>query len=391
MVDVEDVVIVSVDDHVIEPRDAFEGRFPAKFAEDAPRVVTVDGGRETWLFEGRECTNFGLNAVAGKAPEEYNLDPTTYSNMRAGCYDVHERVRDMNLNGIMASMNFPSFPKFAGQTFCQANDKELAYWSVRAYNDWMIEDWCGAYPDRFIPLCLVPLWDPELAAAEVERIAGLGAHAITFPENPVPLGYPSFHNAAWEPMISALEETGVVLCLHIGSSSKTPILSNEAPMTVMLNLLPLNAMQAAADVLWSPIPRRHPRIKIALSEGGIGWVPYFLERADFTYQHHKAWTGQDFGDLLPSDVFHRNFWTCTIDDEVGLQHLDLIGADHVMWEVDYPHSDSTWPLSPENMAKRMDGIDDDVVADISHRTALELFQHRPSELLTVGQLRALEA
>ncbi len=386
--DVEDLVLISVDDHVIEPRDAFDGKFSKKFADSAPRVVTLDDGRETWLYEGRECNNFGLNAVAGKSPEEYNLDPTTYASMRAGCYDVHERVKDMNRNGIFASANFPSFPKFAGQTFSEGKDKELALECVRAYNDWMIDEWCGAYPDRFIPMCLVPLWDPALCANEVHRIAAKGARAITFPENPVPLGYPSWHRGHWDPMLRACEETGVVVCLHIGSSSKTPILSRDAPITVMLNLLPLNSCQAAADLLWSPVPRTFPNIKIALSEGGVGWVPFFLERADYTYEHHKAWTHQDFGDLLPSEVFRRNFWCCFIDDTIGLEHLDIVGADHVMFEVDYPHSDSTWPHSPELFVKRMHGMDDRLVQNVSHRTAMDLFGHHPERVQTVGELRA---
>ena len=181
--------------------------------------------------------------------------------MRLGCYDVHERVRDMNRNGIFASMNFPSFPKFAGQTFVQAEDKELAIACIRAFNDWTIDEWCGAYPDRLIPLCVVPFWDPHLVAQEIERIFEKGARAITFPENPVPLGFPSWHTDHWDPMLATCEELGIAICLHIGSSSRMPFLSREAPITVMLNLLPLNACQAAADLLWSPVPRKFPRIR----------------------------------------------------------------------------------------------------------------------------------
>jgi len=387
-VNIDELVIVSVDDHVVEPRDTFTGRIPARFADSAPRVVRRDDGREVWLFEGRECINFGLNAVVGKPPEEYNVDPSTYEDMRTGCYDVHERIRDMNRNGIFASMNFPSFPKFAGQTFVQADDKELALACIRAFNDWTIDEWCGAYPDRLIPLCVVPFWDPHLVAKEIERIAAKGARAITFPENPVPLGFPSWHTGHWDPMLATCEELGVAICLHIGSSSRMPFLSREAPITVMLNLLPLNACQAAADLLWSPVPRKFPGIKLALSEGGVGWVPYFLERADFTYQHHRAWTHQDFGDLMPSDVFRRNFWLCFIDDDVGLDHLDVVGSTHTMYEVDYPHSDSTWPTSPELLGERLARFDDETVAGITHRNALDLFEHRVERLMPVAELRA---
>lgn len=384
----DDLVLVSVDDHVIEPSDIFDGRISKRFVDQAPKVVRLDSGRQVWVYEGKECPNFALNAVAGKPPEEYNNDPATYDDMRSGCYDVHERVVDMNRNGVFASMNFPSFPKFAGQTFLHGADKDLAAECVRAYNDWMIDDWCGAYPDRLIPLCITPMWDPRLAAVEIERIASKGAHAVTFPENPAPLGLPSWLDPHWDPFLAACEATGTVICLHIGSSSTNPMPSDDSPITTMLNLIPLNAMYAAAELLWSPVPRTFTNIKIALSEGGIGWVPYFLERADYVYEHHKVWTKQDFGDLLPSDVFRRNFWTCFIDDAHGLEHLDVMGRDHVMWEVDYPHSDSTWPQSPETFWKHADGMDADTVAKVTHRTALDLFQHRPSQLATVGELRA---
>ncbi|MBL8774789.1 MAG: amidohydrolase [Acidimicrobiales bacterium] len=389
----EDLILVSVDDHVVEPPDLFEGRLAAKYADLAPRVVTKDDGTDVWSYEGQELPNIGLNAVAGRPPAEYGIEPTAFAEMRAGCYDIHQRVADMNANGVLGSMCFPSFPQFCGQLFARTEDKDVALAMLRAYNDWHIDDWCGAYPGRFIPLALPAIWDPELMAAEVRRVAAKGCRAITFSENPEKLGWPSFHSPHWDPFWQACTDEGTVVCLHIGSSSQMVVTSMEAPINVMITLQPMNMVQAAADLLWSRVLTKFPKVRFALSEGGIGWIPYFLERADYVYKHHKAWTGSDFGDQLPSEVFLDRVITCFIDDRFGLENRHAIGVEHICWECDYPHSDSTWPQSPELLAATLEGIPDDEIDAMTHGNAIrefhyDPFAHRPRERCTVGALRA---
>src|SRR5437016_8636074 len=163
---VDDLILVSVDDHVVEPPDMFDGHILDRYRDQAPRVITNDDGTDAWEFEGQRATNVGLNAVAGRPPDEYGAEPTRLSEMRPGCLDIHERIRDMNANGVVASMNFPSFPQFCGQYFARAEDKDLAIAVMRGYNDWHIDEWCGTYPGRMIPLALPPLWDPQLIAGQ---------------------------------------------------------------------------------------------------------------------------------------------------------------------------------------------------------------------------------
>jgi predicted TIM-barrel fold metal-dependent hydrolase len=396
---VEDLVLVSVDDHVVEPPDLFEGRLTAKYAEQAPKLVRKDSGIDVWQFMDQELPNIGLNAVAGRPPEEYAMDPTSFDEMRSGCYDIHDRVKDMNANGVLGSMCFPSFPQFCGQLFARTatKDADLALALLQAYNDWHIESWCGAYPGRFIPLSLPPMWDPELMAAEVRRVAGKGCHAVTFSENPVHLGYESIHSGHWDPFFAACEDLGTVVCVHIGSSSKMVITAPDAPMDVLITLTPMNIVQAAADFVWSPVPKKFPRLKYALSEGGIGWVPYFRERIDYTYERHRFWTGQDMGARRPSQVLDEQVILCFIDDPVGVEMRHKMNVDMVTWECDYPHSDSSWPQSPEHFMKQMDSAGTVSDADrekISHANAMRLFQYNPFSVLggrdkcTVGALRA---
>jgi len=163
----EDMILVSVDDHVVEPPDIFEGRLSKKAAERAPHVVKLPNGADAWMFEGSPLPNVGLNAVAGRVPEEYGVDPLAFAQMRPGCYDIDERIRDMNVNGVLGSLNFPSLAGFTGQLFTTCDDKDIALELLQAYNDWHIEDWCGTHPGRMIPLSVPPVWDPQLMAAEV--------------------------------------------------------------------------------------------------------------------------------------------------------------------------------------------------------------------------------
>jgi predicted TIM-barrel fold metal-dependent hydrolase len=389
----EDLVLVSVDDHVVEPPDMFDHHVAAKWRDRAPRVVHKDDGTDVWVYEGNEIPNIGLNAVAGRPPEEYGLEPTSFEEMRRGTWDIHERIRDMNANGVLGSMCFPSFPQFCGQLFARTEDKELGLAMLRAYNDWHVDEWCGAYPERFIPLALPPIWDPELMAAEVKRMAAKGCHAVTFSENPSKLGWPSFHSEHWNPFWTACSDEGTVVCLHIGSSSQLMITAPDAPMDVLISLQPINIVQCAADLVWSPVLRKFPDLRIALSEGGIGWIPYLLERIDYVYQHHKAWTGQDFGDKLPSQLFNERIVTCFIDDAFGVENRHHINMENVCWECDYPHSDSTWPTAPEAAMKYLADVPDDEIDKITHVNAMRIFRYdpfavRPREQCTAGALRA---
>ncbi len=389
----EDMILVSVDDHVVEPAGMFENHLAPEWKPRAPRVVRKKDGSDVWVFEGAQIPNIGLNAVVGRPPEEYGMEPTSFEQIRPGCYDIHERIHDMNVNGVLAQMCFPSYPGFAGALFARQEDKQLARVMLQAYNDWHIDEWCGTYPGRFIPLSLPAIWDPELMAEEVRRVARKGCYAVSFTEDPEKLGYPSLHNEHWDPFWKACSDEGTVVCIHIGSGAGMAFTSMEAPVDVMITVQPIRIVSCAADLLWSRVLRTFSGIKIALSEGGIGWIPYFLERADYVYKHHHQWTHQDFGDKLPSDLFREHFITCFIDDVEGVKNRHSVGIDTITWECDYPHSDTTWPNAPEILAKSMAGVPDDEVNKITHENALrhfrlDAFSVRPREKCTAAALRA---
>ena len=390
-----DLILVSVDDHVVEPPDMFERHLPASYRGrgDVPHVVRNDAGDDLWIYDDRSFPNIGLNAVAGRPRDEYGVDPTSFEEMRRGCWDVDARIGDMNANGVLGSMCFPSFPRLCGQVFAEAADRDLALVCLKAYNDWHIESWCGAHPGRFIPLGLVPFWDIDLTLAELERLASMDVHAVSFSENPSKLGFPSLHSDHWDPFWAACQDMEIVPSLHIGSSSSIVVTSADAPFDVTATLQPMNIVQAAADLAWSPVLRKYPRLKIALSEGGVGWLPYFLDKIDLVYRKQSGWTGQDYGDALPSDVFKDRIITCFLDDTVTPDVAARAGTENMTWECDFPHSDSDWPESPEVALSAMAGLDDATINALTHENAMRLFQydpfaHRAKDSCTVAALRA---
>ena len=174
------------------------------------------------------------------------------------------------------------------------------------------------------------------------------------------------------------------------------ITSPDAPIDVLISLTPINIVQAAADLIWSQVFRKFPNIRVALSEGGIGWIPYFLERIDYQFHQHHLWTGQDFGGRLPSEVFNEHVITCFIDDQFGLASREYLNMDNVTWECDYPHSDSTWPTAPEILWKSLQTLPDDEIRKVSHANAMrhfsyDPFAHVPETEATVAALRAKAA
>lgn len=369
--------VISVDDHVVEPPHAFEGRLPAHLADRAPKVVTRADGSEAWVFEGQELPNVGFNAVVGRPVSEYSFEPTRFDEMRRGAWDITARLADMDINGVYASLCFPSFlPGFAGQRLQKlAGDPELALACVRAWNRWMIEEWAGTSPGRMIPMQLPYLLDPEVAAAEVRANAALGFKAMTFSEAPHLLGLPSLHSGYWDPLMAACAETGTVVCLHVGSSGTSPATAPDAPSDTIGVLFFGYAMFAAVDWLYSKLPVRFPDLKICLSEGGIGWVAGLLDRLDHVRRYDSMYGTWNDVELSPADTFRRNFWVCSIDDPSAFSQRDVIGIENILVESDYPHCDSTWPNTQATLRKQLAGLSAAEAERVTWRNASELFDH----------------
>lgn len=396
----DDMILVSIDDHMVEPPDMFHNHVPAKYRDRIPKVVRNDWGADEWQFEGKATsTPFGMAATVGWPKEEWGFNPGAYAELRPGCFDVHERVKDMDANGVLASLNFPTMAGFNARTFHEADDKELAMVMLRAYNDWVLDEWVAAYPDRFIPLGLAPMWDNDLAVEEIHRIAKKGCKSISFLETPHVQGFPSFLSGHWDPIFKALCDTNQVLSLHIGAGFEVIRRPEEAPVDHLMVLACQISAITAQDLLFGPTLRQFPDLRVALSEGGIGWIPFYFDRIDRHFQN-QSWlnSGDEFGGKLPSEVFQDHILACYITDPSGLRLRDRIGIDNIAWECDYPHTDTTWPNSPEFAWGELQdaGCSDDEIHKITYQNACRFydwdpFTHTEPEDATVGALRARAA
>jgi predicted TIM-barrel fold metal-dependent hydrolase len=365
--------IVSVDDHLIEPPDTFTGRLPRHLQDAAPHVWRDDKGLDFWVFEDDKVPLLGSDAMCGWERGHGYLGPVNFDEMHPAVYDIHERVKAMDVNGVRASLCFPSAPfGFAGTRFMRMKDQELGLASLRAYNDWVIEVWAGPYPDRVIPCQLPWLSDPVLAAKEIRTNAERGFTAVSFSENPEKLGLPSLYSREWDPFFVACQETDTIINLHVGSSSETIVPSHDSPPAVLGALFPLNGMISATDWLFSGIPVRFPDLKVVLSEGGVGWIPLLVDRIN--YLGRDLDYSVDFGDLTPVDVLRRNFYFTTFSDPSTLSLRHLVGVDHIMVETDFPHLDSSWPETQDLLREQFTGIPDAEIDRMTRLNAAELYR-----------------
>jgi predicted TIM-barrel fold metal-dependent hydrolase len=390
--------LFSVDDHIIEHPRVWTDRLPQQYQSEGPHVVEEEG-REYWQYEDKRVQTLGLGAVAGKPFQEVSPDPVRFEDMLPSYYDPKERAKAFDADGIVASVAFPTLARFSGAEFVTFKDKVLAELCVKAYNDFVLDEWCAAAPGRFVPMVIGQLWDPPAMAQEIYRCAERGARALAFPESPATmvdqavehrsavydqggnkgpakapgrLNLPSFHGDQWDPVFNAVTETDMVICIHCFTSGVTPIVSAETPLPVLQSVAYHNSNLALMDIIMSPVPVNFPTIKFALSESGMGWVPAALEKADKVWTRNRYWAG--LRDVPPSEIFRQNFWVCAIDEPKGMSMRHLVGVDKILWECDFPHSDSPWPHSQKYVDEMFHDVVGDDVAAITHGNASALFR-----------------
>jgi predicted TIM-barrel fold metal-dependent hydrolase len=377
---------VSVDDHLLEPPDLWSSRLPAALRERGPRLVETTepladdfgkvfpAGSEAWLYDGTIVTQTMGMGIAGVPVEERGRDALRYDVIRPGCWRPKDRIADMDLDGVEVECCFPTFPRFAGTRFVRTADRALAHACVVAYNDFVLDEWCAYAPDRQIPMIILPLGDVAACVAEVERCAARGARAVSFPENPAPLGLPSLFDRAWDPLWAAVQETQLVVCTHIGSSGAPPKPAADAPQSVTSVLMPISSWTTMMSFLMSHIFHEFPGVKLSLSEGGLGWIPAALERADYVWQQHRHSRSDLHLEIPPSQLYRGHVFGCMLDDTVGMELRDRIGVDQILFESDFPHADSKFPTTRAYAEKLLADVSDHDAHRMVELNARELFR-----------------
>lgn len=365
----DDIKIMSADDHIIEPPHLWVDRVPAKYRDDCPRIIEIDG-RQAWKYED-EITYIPMGscrALPGFDEAGYPPAPGTarFDEIRPGCYDPVERLKDMDIDGVWGQLTFPNYARFAGHRFyMNGHDHELGLACLRTYNDYLLDEWCATDPERLYGAAILPLHDVDAAVVELERVIAKGAKSIAFSENPTVLGFPSVHTDHWDPIWRVASEAHLPISMHIGSSSRLLNTSEDAPPRVMVSLIGLNSMMTAVDWMFSGILERHPGLKVILSEGGAGWLPYILERTEKAFHDGRIQANREIGQSgsgdsrPPKQVFSEQMYVCLVDERFALRSLGDIPVDNVLFEGDYPHGDGLWPNNRVYLEKALSEVPED--------------------------------
>lgn len=344
--------IISADSHVNPPRDLWAARAPAKLKERAPRVESTPGG-DVWIVDSEVKGVIGLDSMAGRKYEDYKAAGLTYKDMRPGAYDPKARLEDMDQDGVDAEVLY-----FGGPVTQYPQDPELRRFIVQTYNDWMVE-LSQAAPNRLIGLGHVPIVDLDEAMEELKRIAKLGLKGFHMNPFPDDIGCKPLSDPQYEPLWALIEEVDLPVSFHIMGPRGMAIARLHDPTPgvkeTFIALANISMTELMASLIFTGVLQRHPKMRFVIVESGIGWIPYFLERLDQTFNKHRFWTQSIITDK-PSTYWYRQGHATFIEDHTGVAERHRAGIDNIMWSTDYPHSDTTWPRSLEVLEDHFRGV-----------------------------------
>ena len=345
--------IVSADSHVNPPKDLWTTHAPAHLKDRAPRVESTPQG-DFWIVDSQVSGGIGLDASAGRKPEEFRPAGLGYKDMRPGSYDPKARLEDMDLDGVDAEVLY-----FGGPVTSYAKDPELRTFVVRTYNDWMAEI-SKAAPTRLVGLAHIPLLDIAEGTAELARVAKLGLRGFHVDPFPDERGGKALWDPAYEPFWALVEETALPISFHIvgpRNANVAQTFMNPTPgvKETFIAIAPISICEVVSTLVFTGILARHPRLRFVLVECGIGWIPYFVERMDQTFEKHRFWTKSVITEK-PSTYWYGQGYATFIRDLAGVESRHRAGLRNIMWSTDYPHSDSTWPKSREALAEHFNGV-----------------------------------
>ncbi len=338
--------VIDCDTHITEPPDVWTARLPAKYRDRAPTVVHDEKmGWDVWrIGETQSMLTVGHTAVAGW-PEPFPSAPRTMAEVPRAAYDAAARLAYMDSIGVWAMALYPNVGGFGNEAFLRLGDPGLMLACVEAYNDFQI-DWISPDPRRFIPILATPFWDPLASAREIARSAARGHRGVLFTGEPQKYGFPSLADPHWDPLWAAAQDAGLPVSFHIGSGS----LTEEFTPANMKNYGTgaLNAKTAVglflengkqlADLLFSGVLARFPELEVISVESGIGFIPFILEAADYTFEYSQVRRQRPVFEMKPSEYFRRQVYGCYFFEEYAPRNLiDQIGADRILFETDYPH------------------------------------------------------
>jgi predicted TIM-barrel fold metal-dependent hydrolase len=351
---------ISADTHLEVPPEAWRERVPALHRERAPRTIRLSDGTDAWLVEGKPLYQGGNNMTAGRPREEWDPVRMKYEG-QAGTGSPEQRLAEQDADGIDAEVLFPS----VGGRSCWGGivDDEAYLAVVRAYNDFLIEDYCAAAPDRLIGMGIIPERGVASAIAELERCARLGFKGVNLSKFPNGSALPAKED---DRFWAAALELGMALTIHSNMDPDAGRGSRFGPGDGAIGIGLRSAKYAllgGRDVILmatTGVFERFPALQIYLAENQVGWVPNCMEQADVLYTRHYPWWQRERGFIPtpepPSAYLKRHVSWGFFDNPIGVQLRHYMGVDHLMWLSDFPHGPSDWPESLEVIARNFVGV-----------------------------------
>jgi len=365
---------ISVDDHVQEHPNVWTERLSErKWGDRIPHVERGGDGMDYWYVDGRKLSLAGTS-LATATKSDRTQEPKQWQDIPSAAYVPADRLKAMDADHVAYSVLYPTIAGLAGETFGRCTDAALELACVRAYNDWLIEEWASV-SKRFIPLCIVPIHPSDATVEEIERAIAKGHRGVIYPAIPMHLREVSHINEPeYDRVWDCCEALEVPVCFHAGSSPKTQLTAHDRIPLPLRRALESVTRSASAvfdvsNILMSRILLRHPGLKVVFAESSVGWGPFLLEYADHQFEQDRC-TGYE---LRPSEMFKRQCFFTTWYERLG-SSVAHIGAQNILWSTNFPFPSSSWPNSLDFINRSFEGVQDADRRSILWENAAKLYR-----------------
>jgi predicted TIM-barrel fold metal-dependent hydrolase len=380
---------VSADDHVQEPPDLWTKRIASQWRDQAPKIVSLEDGGAAWLWGKNAPRRLGMDVWAGREiKNEKEIETVQWEKVHPATYEPHARLKAMDDDDIQAAVLYPNFARaFVGMWLTDITgenkklESEFNVACIQAYNDFIAE-FSSTNAKRLIPIGMIPMESIETAVAEMKRMAKKGIRGGLIPPDP---GQGRFWNdPQFEPIWKTAADLDISVNLHVGAlpGVKLPTTMidptqkgiNPGTAEATSTLQRYCTAIPVTTILWSGVFDRYPNLKFVAVETDVGWMAYIKERADWVYSNF-GWRWKIAPALKhpPGEYFGRNLFATFQDDKAGVATRHLIGIDTLCWASDFPHPETTWPNTKQNLTRQFEGVPEADVRKLVCENAARLY------------------